>query len=462
MEVHILIVEDDAIAQLTLIQYLKDLGYDHVVVVDNGDEALKKIASKEVDLVFLDIRIKGTKDGIEIGEIINKTFESIPFFYLTASTDKHTIERACKTKPYSIIHKPYDIKVLEQAMSSVLNYIQSTKVSSSLSSSHVLDMIVETANIGICVTDIHGKFVKVNQAYCEIYGYTRQELIGQDFTLVLPENTKKYAANLHFEFIQGLTEESSGEWKVIDKQGNEKEIYLTAGRMITETGERYKITTITDITERKQNLEKLKKALHEKDTFAREFHHRVKNNFNIISGLLFLQSEKVREKPDIYTLFQESINRIKTMSVIHEQLYNQESFSKIDLREYVTALSNNLQSACIASEESVTIHLHIDDVVLDVDKAIACGLIINEALSNSLKYAFEADQAGEIKLNISNHDQRVNIKISDNGKGLPSNFDLENSRTLGMQLIKILSNQLNGKLSVNTEQGTVINLTFDI
>lgn len=326
----------------------------------------------------------------------------------------------------------------------------------------MLNKIFEAAKAGICVIDIHGKFVKVNQAYCDMFGYTRQELIGNDFTVTFPENTKKYAANLHQACIEGLTEEASGEWKIIDKQGNEKEVYVTAGRVATETGQIYSITTVTDITEEKREIERIKIALQEKDMFVRKLHHLVKNNFNVISGLLILQSQHVRENPDVYNLFLESINRIKAVSITHEQVHSQDSFSEIDLREYVIALSNNLRSTYAASAKNITVHLHIDDIKLHIDKAITCGLIINEALSNSFKYAFEPHQAGEIKLMVVNNGCKLNIKISDNGKGLPPHFSLENARTLGMQLIKILSNQLSAEFYISSEQGTEINLAFSI
>lgn len=461
-QLHILIVEEDTRAQLILSRYLKDLDYNHITIADNGDEALKKIASEEIDMIFLNIRIKGTKSGIEIGKIISQQFVHIPFFYLTMEIDQQTLEEALYTHPFSIIHEPYDKEELKQTIASAINHLQIAKVNSRLNSSHALNMIFETTHTGICIIDIQGKFVKVNQAYCEIFGYTRQELIGKDFTIIFPERTKKYAANLHLEYIKGLTEESNGEWKVIDKRGNEKEVYLAVGRMVTETGESYKVTTVTDITEKKREGEKLKKMLQEKDMFVRKLHHLVKNNLNIISGLLLLQSEKLRAKPDVYGLYQESLNRIKPIIMIHEQLHSYESFSDIDLREYVTALNSSLQSTYGTSAKNITVHLHIDDIKLDVDKAITCGLIINEMLSNSYKHAFEPDQPGEIKLSITIEGYQVIIKISDNGRGLPSSFILENAHTLGMQLIKTLSAQLNSRLYINREQGTEITLSFNI
>lgn len=328
-------------------------------------------------------------------------------------------------------------------------------------SAYLQDQIFETANIGMCVTDIYGNFVKVNTIYCEMFGYSRQELLGKPFILILPEDARKYAASLHYEFLQGLTEEHSGEWKLMDKLGHIKEVSITDGRIITDTGEKYKITTVTDITEKNRDMGKLQKALQEKDSFIKEMHHRIKNNMNVISGLLFLQAEKVKNNPGTYRLFQESMDRIKAMSIIHEQLYNQHNFSAISMKEYVSSLSRNLQSTYIKTAHKVAVDLNIDDIQLDMDKAIACGLIINEAVSNSLKYAFPPSQPGKIGVHMFTENERVTMKIHDNGKGLDPDFDLQKTSTLGMQLIKILSGQLKGKLFIDGSQGTVVNLIFD-
>jgi len=459
----ILIVEDDAIAQLTFLQYLRDLGYENALTVDNGADALKTIESSSIDLVFLDIRIRGEMDGVDTAKHIKEKDSDLPLIFLTASTDRQTIQRAMVCQPYSIIHKPYDLAILQKSISGALNYKTYHDKVNQLNSRHMLDQILETADVGICVTNDQGRFVKVNKAYCAIYGYSEQELIGQSFTIVLPENIHKYAETLHREYLAGETEESNGEWQALDKQGNPKDVYVTAGRLITEEGQRYKITTVTDVTERKQDIRKLTQPLDEKDSYAREIHHRVKNNINIISGLLYLQAEKVKDRPFVYDLFHESISRIKSLSLIHEQLYRNDNYTSINLKEYVYSLVGNVESMFREKAQQVRISQEVSAVPLEVDKAIACGLVINEVLTNSFKYAFPNEKVltlAQIRMQAYAKDGTMYIIISDNGVGLPAEFDLENSNSLGFQLIANLTRQLNGKIELSSREGTTMHLEF--
>ena len=459
----ILIVEDDAIAQLTFLQYLRDLGYENVVTVNNGSDALTTIESSSIDLIFLDIRIRGEMDGVDTAKQIQKKTSDLPLIFLTASTDRQTIQRAMDCQPYSIIYKPYDLAILQKSISGALNYKTYHDKVNQLNSRHMLDQILDAADVGICVTNDQGRFVRVNKAYCAIYGYSEQELIGQPFTIVLPENIHKYAETLHREYLAGETEESNGEWQVLDKQGNQKDVYVTAGRLTTEDGQQYKITTVTDVTERKQDVRKLTQALDEKDSYAREIHHRVKNNINIISGLLYLQAEKVKDRPFVYDLFHESISRIKSLSLIHEQLYRNDNYTSINLKEYVHSLVGNVESTFRDKAQQISIIQEISAIPLDVDKAIACGLVINEVLTNSFKYAFPVDKnhsSAQIRIQAYAEDEAMHIIINDNGVGLPAEFDLEKSNSLGFQLIANLTRQLNGKLELSSREGTKMHLQF--
>lgn len=461
-DITILFVEDDAIAQLTFLQYLKDLGCEKVVTVNNGYDAIEKVESNLIDLAFLDIRIRGDIDGIETARILREKNALLPIIFLTASTDKQTIQKALDCHPYSIIHKPYDLATLNDTIQGALNYKLHQEEVSQLDGQYMLDQILDTADLGICVTNDEGKFVKVNHTYCTIHGYSEQELIGRPFTLVFPEEIRKYAATLHHEYLIGNTEEGSGEWKIRNKSGNHKDVSITVGRLIGEDGCRFRIATVTDISQRKLDVHNLTQALQEKDTYAREIHHRVKNNMNIMSGLLYLQAEKVRDQAPVYNLFQESINRIKTLAIIHEQLYRHDNYTQIDLKEYVHSLVGNVKATYRDNAAGVRITQKVTNASLDVDKAIACGLIINEVLSNAFKYAFDraSTSAKCVNINAYTQDHYVYVTIADNGVGLPDEIDLQTSTTLGYQLINNLTQQLNGELKISRRNGTRVSLQF--
>jgi PAS domain S-box-containing protein len=219
--------------------------------------------------------------------------------------------------------------------------------------------------------------------------------------------------------------------------------------------------TVLDITERKQVEDKLKASLQEKETLLKEVHHRVKNNLQIISSLLRLQSKQIRDA-DVLELFQESQNRVRTMALIHEKLYQSDNLAKIDFLEYIRTLIQELSHSYGASKQAIAFKLNIEKVHLEIDIAIPCGLIINELVSNSFKYAFKDYQTGEIDISLVQHSESNSfiLTISDNGVGLPQNLDFRKTQSLGLQLVCRLTKQLGGSINLNPSQGTAFQIIF--
>ncbi len=214
-----------------------------------------------------------------------------------------------------------------------------------------------------------------------------------------------------------------------------------------------------DITEKKLSEEKIKQSLKEKEVLLKEVHHRVKNNLQVISSILNLQSSYVKDKKTLEIL-RESQNRIKSMAFIHESLYQTKDFSNINFTEYVSSLANNLVHSYQSFEGQVELELKIQDVYLNLDIAIPCGLIINEILSNALKYAFPKNQKGKINIRLSIKDQEITLVIKDNGVGLPSHIDYRNTESLGLQLVVTLVDQLGGTIKLDRLKGTKFTIVF--
>ncbi|MGB3618334.1 MAG: histidine kinase dimerization/phosphoacceptor domain -containing protein, partial [Catalinimonas sp.] len=466
----ILVVEDDAIAQLSVRAYLRNLGYERFFIVDNGEEALQIVREESIDVVLMDVMINGDLDGIEtaaeIGEI-----RPIPVVYMTAFSDKQTYERAMATNPHGFINKPYDISAIETHIRTALKHpttdarLNGTPQPPRFDSSQMLDLIYDTAQVGMCVTDIEGRFVKVNRAYCDHYGYSEEELIGESFTKVVPQRERAYAAQVHHSFLTGQSTESPGEWQVQCKDGSIKDIYVTAARMLAPDGHYYKVTTVTDITEQKQHMARMVRTIEEKETFVRETHHRVKNNLNVISGLLMLQSEKVRDHPDMYRIFQESTQRVKAMALVHERLYRHENLAQIDIKDYLYELVEELRRVYGGGDANVRTEVSAPSLQIDIDQAIPCGLIVNEVVSNSFKYAFTGREQGlsHVRCEELPEQKAVRIEMWDDGVGLPADFDPTTAGTLGSQLMLSLSRQMGGRLEVHApKQGTQMTVTFPI
>ena len=219
---------------------------------------------------------------------------------------------------------------------------------------------------------------------------------------------------------------------------------------------------IRNITESKQAEQDLKSSLFEKEILLKEVHHRVKNNLQVISSILNLQSSYVKEESTLQIL-QESQNRIKSMSFIHESLYQTKNFSYINFSEYIVNLSKNLVHSYQVYDNLVELKLEVLPVNLNLDQSIPCGLIVNELLSNALKYAFKANNKGVIVIGLEEKENSILLRVEDDGVGFPEGFDHSATETLGLQLVSTLVEQLDGVISIqsNAKIGTKYLITFE-
>ena len=217
-----------------------------------------------------------------------------------------------------------------------------------------------------------------------------------------------------------------------------------------------------DITERKQAEEQIKTSLEEKEVLLREIHHRVKNNMQIISSLMRLQSRSIEDEKGI-AIFTECQNRVKAMALIHTKLYQSESLSNINFSEYVKELAQNLMDSYDIDPGKIALTTDVEKVSLGVDLAAPCGLLVNELISNSLKHAFPKEASGEIKIYIHpTENGQIELTISDNGVGFPEELDIRKTKSLGLQLVTTLAeNQLQGKIELNRGAGTEFKITFN-
>ncbi len=208
----------------------------------------------------------------------------------------------------------------------------------------------------------------------------------------------------------------------------------------------------------KQADEQIKRDLEEKEILLQEIHHRVKNNMQIISSLLKLQSAHIKDERAL-ELFQNSRDRVKTMALIHDALYRSKDLAHIDFADYVRKLTTQIFISYGANSNLIKLNINIKDVLMDISTAIPCGLIINELVSNSLKYAFPKGK-GEISISFTCKDQVNILRVKDNGIGISGKIDLENSSTLGLLLVNSLTKQLDGTLKLEKVKGTSFKIAF--
>lgn len=200
-------------------------------------------------------------------------------------------------------------------------------------------------------------------------------------------------------------------------------------------------------------------ALHEKEVLMQEIHHRVKNNLQVVSSLLSIQSRHLTDNQAIEAI-KEGQNRVKTMGLIHQSLYQENDFRGVNMKNYISKLAKNLFNSYNIQPEKIQLKTEINELNLDIDTVVPLGLIINELVTNALKYAFPNDKKGTILLRANLENERFILQVSDNGIGLPEGFSIEKSSSMGYQLIQNFVNKLSAKLTVRAENGTFIEIAI--
>ena len=235
---------------------------------------------------------------------------------------------------------------------------------------------------------------------------------------------------------------------------------------------RHRVRGLRDTIKHRQAEAEIRRSLKEKEALLKEVHHRVKNNLQIISSLLNLQASTIEDEAAL-TCLRESQNRVRLMAMIHEKLYQSDDLGKIDLADYIRDLSTHLLNSYGIDRNRIRLSVNMKNVSLQVDTAVSCGLIVNELISNSLKYAFPTLSSSEVDSSqiatSPKHTIEVEAKLTgsdyfsihyrDNGIGIPEDFDIENATSLGLQLVNTLTEQLGGLLSINKGHPTEFNLT---
>jgi len=369
-----------------------------------------------------------------------------------------------------------------------------------------LDLALKGTNVGLWDWNVQTGKMIVDERWTNIVGCTLEELspisIETWDKLTHPHDLKRsyelfeshFARKTEYYQCEARMEHKNGEWVWVFAQGKVFEwdkdgrplrmagtlLDITKRKRAEDELRKYRLhledlvkertaelTRVNkeleaEITERKRAEGQIKTALKEKEVLLKEIHHRVKNNLQLINSLLNLQSRRIHDEKDA-TIFEECKNRVNSIALIHEKLYESEDLANINYGEYVRSLTTHLFNASLTSLPGVTLKINADDVFLKVDKAIPCALIINELVTNAIKYGFPQDQQGEIIVGLKSVDEgKVTLTVADSGVGLPANFNMNSSETLGMQIINALAKKLHGSIKIDTTKGAKFTMEFQI
>lgn len=358
------------------------------------------------------------------------------------------------------------------AIESIHNLTKHKKVEKDLKTSErILRGVVEHATDGIVICDEQGTITCWNHALEIITEIERSEAIGQPiwemiFKRINPKErqshkTLKIIKRSFLELLKSgvVTDRlKKAKHKITLPNGEQKFLSVGASAIKTEKG--FLISSIiTDITEQKMAEDKIRKSFREKNLLIKEIHHRVKNNLQIIYSLHDLQKQFVKDHPISINILKESQNRILSMALIHDMLYQSEDFSHINLSDYITNLVNKIFHSYRAHNK-ITPILDLENIHLNIETSVPLGLIISELVSNSLKHAFP-DRNGEISISLKSYDKKYQLTTSDDGIGMPKNITLGDSKVgLGLSLVNSLVQQLDGSINLDRSQGTKYIIKF--
>lgn len=319
---------------------------------------------------------------------------------------------------------------------------------------------IEQSPNSIVITDSNGDIEYVNPFFTELTGYTLEDVIGRNPRILQSgETMPETYENMWKTIAEGGVWQ--GEFRNRKKNGEFYWESVSIGPITDEGGKiTHYIAIKQDITDNKNNDIRLKESLQEKETMLKEIHHRVKNNLQIISSLLNMQADRYRN-PEAIEAINTSRNRVKAMAIVHENLYRSSDLAKTKMDSYINSLIANIYSVYGVSTERIAFSCSTSGIVFGLDTIIPLGLIINEAISNSLKHAFPDGRGGEIQVELSeNSGSNFLLRIKDDGIGVPKGFRTETADSLGMILITGLASQLEGSAKLENKNGTELKIRF--
>ena len=328
-----------------------------------------------------------------------------------------------------------------------------------IESQEFLENIVENIPNMIFVKNADNlKFKMVNKAGEELLGHSREELLGKNDFNFFPKEEADFFLQKDRKVLQNKKLLDIPEETIENKNLGQRILHTKKIPIFNKEGNpQYLLGISEDITELKQGEIEIKKSLDEKETLLREIHHRVKNNLQIIASLLNLQEST--ENDAVGVVLKESMGRVKTMATIHEKLYQSPTFNDINFKQFTEKLVNDILYTYGISTGTIKTKLNIENININIDTAMPLGLIINELVTNTIKYAFPKSE-GTITIQLKSLSKQMELTIADNGIGLPKEIDIKNTKTLGLKLVKNLVDQLDGKIGLERNHGTTFKITF--
>ena len=307
-----------------------------------------------------------------------------------------------------------------------------------------------------------GQYEYMSKSAEDVFGYNSEEWLNHRMLIkeIIHPDWEKFLNDKWVDLLNGIVPKTY-EYKIIDPEGCEKWILQSNTGIYDGQNNIIAIEGLCrDITKQKEAEDQIKASLKEKETLLHEIHHRVKNNMTVISSLLSLQAGKV-DNDQAKAALKDSQNRVQSMSAIHETLYQSDNFSAVDMQTYLSNLAGAVAQN-YSTGSRVNLKIEAENILIGAKQASPVGLIVNELVTNTFKYAFPDNQEGEIKISLLKNDDQIELTYKDNGIGIPEGFDLQKADSLGLKLVKMLTeNQLDGSIDMESNNGTKFTIKFN-
>lgn len=461
----ILIVEDDGIIAARLQEILSRRGFSVPQPLPCGEDAISIAEDLRPDLVLMDIELAGELNGIMTAAILRDKY-NIPSIYLSAYSDEHYVQTAKMTEPYGYLVKPVQDNELVAAIDTAL---YKHRLHEKLRESEERYRSLVELSPEAIVIHVDEVVVFANQATVNLFGAESvQEILGKSIYLFVdsdPENVNRIRARIGgVQSNGGVAEAMTNRYVRLDGTRFEAEARSVA---LLYQGRTAVMSILRDVTERKQREEalreserQLKEAVAEKEVLLRELHHRVKNNLQVIVSLLDMEAGIFSDER-VQSSFRKVQARALAMATVHEHLCGSKRLARVDLASYLGGLIGKIKQS-FAPDRPIEVKVRAEDVHLSIDTALTLGLITNELATNTFKYAFPETLPNHASLEIllARDDDGIVLTIRDNGRGLPSGFDLKATTSHGLRLVNVLARQLKANVEMRSEGGCCFVMHF--
>jgi len=458
----ILLIEDSEDDANLILSRLRKGGYEPTCHrIETANDMKAALEAQSWDLVLADYNLP-LFDAPAALQLLQESKLDLPFIVVSGGIGEETAVAAMRAGAHDYLMKhnlARLVPAVDREMREAANRAAKHRARLALRESEArYRMLWETATDAIVIFDQANRIHFANPAVERIFGHCPDDLVGRDFSILQPEQTWLGSDAVDSQGIKAM-QCRSVETVGRNKEGVEFPVEIVFNDMELE-GRRHFVAFIRDITERKKAEATITASLHEKEILLREVHHRVKNNLQVICSLLHLHSNLVRDK-EALDVFRDSEARIKSMALIHEKLCQSENLALIRFEEYVHRLLDMVLRSYGPAANAVKLETHLEPMLVGMDLAVPLGLILNELISNSVQHGLRDSQSGMINVHLQKEtDGRVVLIVRDNGMGLPANFALERTASLGLRLVKLLTDQIGGELAFASNQGTEFRLKF--